>query len=208
MLCSLCNGRTRNFGTFQERDYLQCENCKAILLHEQDYPSAKAEKTRYQKHENDIDDKGYISFVHPLVKKISEDFTASATGLDFGCGTGPVAANELKKQGFSVKLYDPFFQPKEEVLQKKYDFIICCEVMEHFHNPETEFALLKSLLKNHGRIYCKTSLWNPDIDFETWYYKNDLTHVIFYHSESLEWIRKNYSFTTLEILPELIVFGN
>lgn len=208
MLCSLCNGRTRAFGTYNHREYLQCLNCKAILLHDKHYPSPKAEKSRYRLHENDVEDQGYISFVKPLVKRISQDFSETSHGLDFGCGTGPVAANELKKHGFRVKLYDPFFKPKEELLQKEYDYIICCEVMEHFHEPASEFALLISLLKENGKLYCKTSLWDDSVDFENWYYKNDLTHVIFYHRESLGWIKENFGFGNLEISADLIVFEN
>lgn len=208
MLCSLCNGRTRDFGTYQQWEYLQCLNCKAILLHENHYPSPKAEKSRYKKHENDVEDEGYISFVQPLVESITEDFSSTSNGLDFGCGTGPVAANELEKHGFHIELYDPFFKPKEELLQKKYDFIICCEVIEHFHEPASEFSLLKSLLKENGRLYCKTSLWDENIDFENWYYKNDLTHVIFYHRKSLEWIKDHFGFSKLDVSPGMIMFEN
>ncbi len=208
MLCSLCRGSTRKFGIFREREYLQCVNCKAVLLHEKHYPSPKKEKSRYQQHENDPADEGYIAFVKPLVTKIISDLPSQFHGLDFGCGTGPVAAQELRKAGFSVDLYDPYFRPKEGLLDKEYDFIVCCEVMEHFHDPAAEFSLLKSLLKEHGKLYCKTSLWEESIDFKNWHYKNDFTHVIFYHRESLEWIKENYDFKKLKISPDLIVFDN
>lgn len=208
MLCSLCNGKTRNFGTYQQRDYLQCVSCRAVLLHEKHFPTPKTEKSRYKLHQNDVEDSGYISFVAPLVKRIIEDFPTAVIGLDFGCGTGPVAAAQLQGQGFSVKLYDPFFKPKEERLKETYDFIICCEVMEHFHKPASEFNLLKRLLKDEGKLYCKTSLWDSSINFGTWHYKNDLTHVIFYSKKSLEWIRDQFSFSNLEVSAGLIVFDN
>ncbi|AVR45911.1 methyltransferase [Christiangramia fulva] len=208
MLCSLCNAGTRKFEIFQKREFLQCTNCKAILLHFKNYLSPETEKARYKLHENDVEDEGYIRFVQPLVERIIQDFPNTSRGLDFGCGTGPVATTELKKQGFEISLYDPYFMPDPQVLKSKYDFIFCSEVMEHFHKPASEFALLKSLLKDQGKIYCKTSLWNENIDFETWYYKNDPTHVIFYHSESLHWIKEKFRFRKLEILPNLIVFEN
>ncbi|WP_050855571.1 methyltransferase domain-containing protein [Gillisia limnaea] len=66
--------------------------------------------------------------------------------MDYGCGTGPVATAELVKHSYKVNLYDPYFENHPEVFEETYDFIICCEVMEHFHNPFEEFNRLFKLL--------------------------------------------------------------
>ncbi|MDX1545237.1 MAG: methyltransferase domain-containing protein, partial [Christiangramia sp.] len=92
--------------------------------------------------------------------------------------------------------------------EKKYDFIICCEVMEHFQKPLEEFRLLRSLLRPGGKLYCKTEVWNDAIDFNGWHYKNDLTHVIFYDRETLLWIKENLQFSSVDIYKELMVFTN
>ena len=208
MLCSLCNSATRNFEVIKEREYVQCINCKAILLSPESYLSPREEKSRYRLHNNDVNDPGYLSFVSPVIDKIRSDMPTDSTGLDFGCGTGPIIAAELEKTGYNIRLYDPYFQPNRTFLDQQYDFIICCEVMEHFQKPLEEFRLLRSLLKPGGKLYCKTAVWNDAINFNSWYYKDDLTHVIFYNRESLFWIRENLEFSSVDIYEELLVFTN
>ena len=207
MPCSLCNSTTRDFDIANGREYVRCTGCKAILLSPENYLTPQAEKFRYSLHNNDVNDPGYINFVSPVVDQIKTDFNTKSAGLDFGCGTGPVITSELKKSGFQIELYDLYFHPNKKVLKESFDFIICCEVMEHFKNPLQEFKLLRSLLKNHGKLYCKTEVWNEAIDFQNWQYKNDQTHVFFYNRETLEWIRKNLEFSGLEIKENFIVFS-
>ena len=79
--------------------------------------------------------------------------------------------------------------------------------MEHFSAPKREFIELASLLKPGGKLYCKTSLYSEKIDFDNWYYKNDVTHIFFYTSKSLQWIKDNLDFSALEIHPNAIVFS-
>lgn len=171
------------------------------------YIDPASEEERYRLHNNDVNDSRYQEFVSPITGTVRRDFPPNSFGLDYGCGPGPVAAVELEKQGYKLNLYDPFFANNPGALQNSYDFIICCEVMEHFHHPGKEFQLLYDLLKSGGKLYCKTSLFTKDIDFPGWYYKNDPTHVFFYTKESLEWIRSNFGFKSLHIEPKLIVFG-
>ncbi len=206
MKCSLCDGNTTHFYQINNRRYVKCNNCNAILLLPESYLKPAEEKARYSQHNNDIKDPRYQNFVSPITSHIIDNFPSNVIGLDYGCGTGPVAAIELRKQGFTVNLYDPFFEDHPEVLNRKYHFIICCEVMEHFHDPYGEFKLLSDLLLPGGKLYCKTSLYLKDMDFEKWYYKNDPTHVIFYTPQSLEWIRANLGFKDLNIDPKLIIF--
>ncbi|NQX78295.1 class I SAM-dependent methyltransferase [Gilvibacter sp.] len=154
-------------------------------------PSAHQEKERYLTHNNDVNDPGYRNFVAPFVKHITQNFNTDQTGLDYGAGTGPVAAVMLEEGGYEVKLYDPFFHPDPTPLDDTYDFIICCEVMEHFHQPDLEFVKLKKLLKANGQLICKTDLYDGKLNFEKWYYKNDPTHVFIYHQMSLEYIAQH-----------------
>lgn len=206
MPCSLCNCNTRNFETINDREFLQCIGCKAILLSPAHYLTPQAEKFRYSLHNNDVNDPGYIAFVSPIIENIRSNHKTDAIGLDFGCGTGPVISSELKKSGFQIDLYDPYFKPNREALTRKYDFIICCEVMEHFKYPLEEFKLLRSLLNEEGKLYCKTEIWNENINFKDWHYKNDQTHVVFYERRTLHWIQENLGFTKVDILDKFIVF--
>jgi hypothetical protein len=170
------------------------------------FPSREKEKERYSLHENDVEDKNYQRFVAPIVDSILDSQPKKAQGLDFGAGSGPVIAKLLRDKNYSINLYDPFFYPNTVVLTSTYDFIICCEVMEHFHNPLQEFELLQKLLLPGGSLYCMTELLPKKEIFESWYYKNDPTHVVFYSEKNLNWIHENLGFTNITIDGRLILF--
>ena len=105
-----------------------------------------------------------------------------------------------------MKLYDPFFWNDPALLQNRYDYIACCEVVEHFHDPCKEFGLLRSLLKPNGSLYCMTKSYTEDIDFQRWHYKNDPTHVFFYHAKAFTWIESHFKFSAVSIEDRLIHF--
>ncbi len=170
------------------------------------HPPPEREKARYETHNNDVNDQGYREFVSPVVKEVTNNFGRNSKGLDFGAGTGPVAATILREQGFEIELYDPFFCNNPEVLIKKYDYIICSEVIEHFHDPAIEFRLIRSLLNQGGSLICMTMLYTDDFDFISWRYKDDETHVIFFHPESIELIKQEYYFSSVKINGRIIHF--
>jgi len=172
------------------------------------YPSLKEEQLRYETHNNDVEDLGYQEFVKPITSAVLQNFSAHHFGLDFGCGTGPVITSVLKKAAYFVTTYDPIFDNNKEALKTTYDYIVCCEVMEHFHNPLQEFQRLKKLLKPNGKLFCMTELYHENIDFSKWYYKNDPTHVFFYTEKTIEWIQKMIRFSSFEIQRRLIVFSD
>ncbi len=163
------------------------------------YVSRENEKKRYEEHNNNVEDPGYQKFVGPIVSKVRENFGKGRKGLDFGSGTGPVIARLLREKGYDIELYDPFFCDNPGALEKKYDFIVCCEVIEHFHFPAKEFRLLKSLLKPGGMLFCMTDIYSEKTDFKKWYYKNDPTHVFFYHQNTLDRIKSQLGFSALRI---------
>ena len=206
--CILCNtSTTSDYFRNEKHHFLICEGCTTVFRHPNSWISPSAEKERYLAHHNDVEDTGYQTFVTPLVEEIIVNFQATASGLDFGAGTGPVVASMLEKAGYSISLYDPFFHPNKALLENKYDFIICCEVIEHFHKPLQEFKLLKSLLKPNGKVFCMTSLWTGSTkEFENWWYKNDSTHTLFYNPANLKFIQENGSYSSVSIKGSCVVF--
>lgn len=206
-LCRLCTGSTLLFHRDGQREFYRCTTCEAVMLDEALLPDPDYEEDRYRQHNNDVEDPRYQNFVNPITSAVQKDFSAGATGLDYGCGPGPVAAVLLGGAGYPVTLYDPFFENHPQALEQTYDFIICCEVMEHFHYPAGQFELLFRLLNPGGKLYCKTSLLPREIPFADWYYKNDPTHVFFYTFETLEWIKDHVGFNDLKIEPKLITFS-
>lgn len=204
--CSLCDTETIFFESWRDNTYVSCPNCSCILMTPDCYFSPTLEMSRYEEHNNDVENPGYQQFVRPLVDAVIANHPNTQVGLDFGAGTGPVASKLLKEAGFDMKFYDPFFWNYPENLERQYDFIICIETMEHFHHPKEEFEKLASLLKPDGKLYCKTYLFRDDIIFRDWKYKDDPTHVVFYTKETIEWLAKILNLKLLHCSYEYILF--
>ena len=169
-------------------------------------PTKTEEVARYKTHNNNVEDKGYQNFVSPITSAIFRDFKTNNKGLDFGAGTGPVISKVLKDKAYNIKLYDPFFHNYPKTLEENYDFIACCEVIEHFYHPNKEFKLLYKLLNPNGKLYCMTLIYDKSILFDKWFYKNDSTHVFIYQKETLYWIKKKMRFKEVIIKDRLITF--
>jgi hypothetical protein len=207
MNCPLCNAKSQFFSKTRGREYYQCSLCLSVFLTPSQRLSAEHEGERYCKHNNDIHSVGYQKFVGPMVDAVKLRFPPNHSGLDYGAGPGPVASYLLENLGYSITKYDPFFFPSTNVLNRKYDFIICSEVAEHFYNPYLEFQRLKGLLNPNGALFCLTELFNDEVIFDAWHYKNDETHVFFYHPRALEFIAKEFNFSSVQINERLIVFN-
>ena len=207
MICPLCHSTTiSEYHKDNSILYLLCDRCCLVFKHPDHFPTIELEKERYLLHNNDVNDERYQRFVAPIVEVIMRRRPVHSKGLDFGAGTGPVIAKLLKDNNYSMMLYDPYFHPDKSVLSLKYDFIVCCEVIEHFHNPLKEFKLMKKLLNSGGILVCMTELLPKKDKFEKWYYKNDSTHVAFYAKQSLQWIKEHLGFAEVRIQGRLIVF--
>ena len=206
--CLLCNSTSTLFCEKPKHLFYKCNICDGIFRPKHTFLTAEEEKAHYEKHNNDVFDERYQAFVSPIVEAVLQDFSPEAKGLDFGSGTGPVIAKMLTDKGFQVKNYDLFFANELSLLKEKYNYVSCCEVMEHFHHPYQEFELLKNLLLPKGKLYCKTEIFNNQKPFENWYYKDDFTHVFIYQPKTLEWIKTEFHFSNLIIKEKLVVFEN
>ena len=111
-------------------------------------------------------------------------------GLDYGCGYAPALADILKKDGFNVELYDPFFFKNQNIFLRKYNFITCSEVVEHFFQPYEEFNKINNLLSKNSWLAIMTSFMTDDYLFKNWYYRRDPTHVVFYKKITFKIIAK------------------
>lgn len=208
--CPLCKGDAFLFALIGRKKYYQCHNCQGVFLDSRNHLPVNQERNRYLQHNNNISDPGYRNFAQPLVSLIENDFPPNSTGLDYGCGNGPVVASMLSEKNYPIELYDPFFKPHAEQLNKQYDYIVCCEVIEHFYHPEKEFHRLASLLLPQGKLYCKTHLLSEEIrgNFENWWYKNDPTHVFFYPWKTLTYIATYFDFLSVKMKDGVIVFSS
>ena len=187
---------------------MNCNDCHSIFKDPKHHLSPETEQKHYLNHNNDVNDIGYQQFVSPIIQKIIQKFNKSSIGLDFGAGTGPIITKLLKEKGYQIYQYDPFFHPNENVLSNEYDFIICCEVIEHFFRPHKEFRLLKQLLKSNGVLFLMTETIPNDRPLNEWYYIIDPTHVFFYTQKSFDWIKEFFSFSKVIVDKRIIEIFN
>jgi len=203
--CPLCNTKSPMFYEDRQR-YCRCPECRAVFVVEEDLPQRDEERQRYEMHDIDTEDEGYRTFVSPITEAIQKDFTATHKGLDFGAGRSAIIAVVLRESGYDVLNYDPYFHNYPQYLQAEYDYISSCEVIEHFYKPYREFKRLREMLREGGRLYLMTDMYD-ERDFASWYYKNDPTHVFLYTKETFAWIKEHFGFKKLEIEKRFIQFS-
>lgn len=191
--CPLCFGTTSAlFHSDQHRDYYRCRGCLFVFVPPDLHLSLQAEKAIYDLHQNQLDDPGYRHFLSRLSSPLLDRLSTTAEGLDYGCGPSPLLAQMLAEHGHKVALYDPLYAHFPEHLNRRYDFISCSEVIEHFRHPAEEFQRLFGLLKPNGLLGLMTKRVIDAEAFARWHYKNDLTHVGFFSEATLRWLAETY----------------
>ena len=192
--CPLCGGRAlalrlRDAG----RRFFQCAHCDLISVHPDDRPARAVESQRYLAHENDGANDGYVRFLRRLADPICAVVPGGARGLDVGCGPAPVLGTLLTDGGRPTLSYDPLFFPRDALLTEQYDFVTCSEVLEHAHDPAALFRQLVGLVRPGGTLGVMTSLHGGDVNFETWWYRRDITHVCFYSAHTMRWVAESFN---------------
>lgn len=198
MICPLCLEKSykskhsqlvKHRSVVEQRTYIHCSSCHLLYRLEEERLSLEAEKDRYDEHENDLADEGYLSFLNNMWSPLKEKLHENAKGLDFGSGPNPTFAQLAARDSYEVECYDPVFASDLKLFEKeKYDFIWCNEVAEHFYEPSKEFSRMVEVLKSDGWMAIGTSCYPPMEDFFKWYYMRDETHVVFYSVKTFQWI--------------------
>lgn len=178
-----------------KRTYRNCAYCNLIFVNDIDFPDPQKARHRYEKHQNNIQDTGYVSFLNQIVQAAKPFLRADQRGLDFGCGPSPTLSIILKNEGFHCQDYDPVFYPTNPV--GPFDFIFSTECFEHFASPKTELSRITSLLAKGGILAVMTDMWESENAFSTWYYKRDFTHLVFYHRRTFDYIAKQFGYDLL-----------
>jgi SAM-dependent methyltransferase len=204
--CPLCGAAAAPLATVRRRDYFTCDVCGLAFLAPAQRPAAAAERARYDTHRNDPADAGYRAFLDRLAAPVAARVPAGASGLDYGSGPGPTLSLMLAERGFDVRIYDPFYAPDDNALTRTYDFITCSEVVEHFFDPAAEFARLHGMLRPGGWLGVMTELLDDDIDFASWWYVRDATHVCFYRMRTMEWLAWQYGWVAERVARSVVLF--
>ncbi|MDC1447422.1 class I SAM-dependent methyltransferase [Candidatus Thioglobus sp.] len=204
--CPLC--KTTNSSKFYKekvREYLRCLSCDFVFVPKMYHLSDAEEKSRYDTHNNDPNDHRYRHFLSQLLVPLLERIQQKSNGLDFGSGPGPTLSLMLEECGHSVDIYDKFYANDISVFEKKYDFISATEVVEHLSEPMAEISRLIEMLNNQGHLAVMTQILAPQIDFSSWYYKNDPSHIGFFTKKSLSFLA---SYLNIEVyfISERVVF--
>jgi SAM-dependent methyltransferase len=177
------------------RHFLDCPNCGLVRAVPDDLPSPEVERARYATHENDPADARYRAFLDRLAIPLGEHLPLGARGLDFGCGPGPTLSRMLTERGWPTAEWDPFFAPDRTLLEERWDFVTCSEVLEHLHHPRRTLEQISALLRSRGWLGVMTEVFDDQVDFATWWYVRDPTHVAFYRPGTLAWIAEHFGWS-------------
>jgi len=139
-----------------------------------------------------------------MFRPMVEILPKESSGLDFGSGPGPTLHLMFEEAGHTMQIFDPFFANDPSVFEHQYDFITTTETAEHLYNPLVEFDRLWECLKPLGFLGVMTRRWTKVEKFKNWHYKNDDTHVVFFHEDTFHWLRDRWS-AELEIYKRDVV---
>lgn len=192
--CPVCEAPDCSaFMCVETRHYWRCNRCVATFLSPSQLPARSEEYAQYRLHRNDVSDENYRGFLSRLAAPLLARLPAGVSGLDYGCGPGPALAAMLAEAGHPMAVFDPLFFDDTRVLDSRYDFITCTEVVEHFHHPADEFSRLNRMLKPGGWLAIMTRFQNDDAAFSRWHYRRDPTHVVFYRAATFQVIAKRHN---------------
>ena len=205
--CPLCQIQfEQKSQNIQGREYYSCPECFLLFVDSRMHLNFEQEKVRYDQHTNSSSDLSYQKYIQNFLNKLIPKIKLGSSGLDFGCGPGPTISHLLNQQGFKVLDYDLHFYPNLDVLQDKYDFVTCTEVVEHFQKPQEGWEQLRDLLHAESLLMVVTQVYDKQ-NLSRWHYLRDVTHVCFYSVRTMEWIAQKYSWTlSLESDPDQGVF--
>lgn len=193
-MCRLCDfSMASSFHQDKRRDYFQCDVCSLVFVPASQFLSLEQEKARYDLHQNSPDDQGYRDFLNRLVNPMTTLLQPNSNGLDFGCGPGPTLKIQFEELGHKVANYDSLYANDKSVFDYQYDFICATEVVEHLHNPGMELDRLWECLKPNGLLGIMTKRVIDANAFANWHYKNDDTHVCFFHESTFQWLATRWN---------------
>jgi len=202
MTCPLCRSRAGFLVSGEKRRYCRCSRCGLIFVPSEYFISKDEEKEHYLKHENSLDNEGYVRMFQEKIEVIKKACPGVRSVLDYGCGYAPVLKTLLTQEGYSVRGYDPFFFPETD-LSAVFDLVISTETFEHFKEPGQEIARIVSLITPAGYLAVMTRFYPeenrlPHLDkFSKWYYKRDPTHIAFYGRDTFDWIANAFGLQTV-----------
>lgn len=199
--CKICSHESRTITIPKsEIKYHTCAFCEFIFIDDGNLLSKEEEKSRYRKHDNTLENKGYVNMLNDFIEKSVAPYKDTIKRvLDFGCGHEPVLKTLLKDKGLDVDIYDKFYAPDKVYINNKYDLITATEVLEHLTDPLYIFDLFRNLLNINGIISVMTH-FHPRDDkiFTDWWYRRDRTHISFYTPKTIGYLARKFGLKLLQ----------
>ena len=116
--------------------------------------------------------------------------------LDFGCGMGTfveACRRDLNLKAWGTDIIAPRFGKDWflATVDRKFDVIVACEVMEHVATPAETFRQMRDMLKPGGALAFQTAQYDPPATGRDWWYIGpDNGHISLYSRESLDHLFK------------------
>lgn len=187
MNCPICeSSKPHKWDSDRGRDFYLCPVCDLVFVPSKFHLSPEEEKERYESGECDDSDPKYREKHEQNVATTLPYLQEGQLGLDFGSGKSDLLARLYTEQGLRMDSHDIYFQYREEIWDKQYDFIVLSEVIQTLYHPLGTMSQLAFILRSHGQFFIKT-LFRPveASAFHEWFYKKDDTHVLFFNDKSL-----------------------
>lgn len=188
--CSICGSKTHLLEDKQLKvTYSVCDNCGFFYKNIEFHLNKEEEHNEYNNHNNSFESLGYVKMFETFIKEHIEPLKVSGKVLEYGSGSGPVLKELLRRKGFEVFDFDPFYNSNKEYLKYKYNLITSTEVVEHFYYPLEEFKHLIALLSKNGYLVIMTSFNGlNEAEFLNWRYRREASHVSFFSVKTLRYI--------------------
>ena len=200
--CPLCLADRSRVLLPARRTLHECAVCGLVFVRAEDHPTLEAERARYTFHRNSPDDPGYRAFLERLAAPLAAVLPPGAEGLDYGCGPGPTLSLLLSERGFRVAVHDVQFFPDDSLLVRRWAFVTCSEVIEHFRTPREELLRLAGLVEPGGWLGLSTPRPpDNDADLASWPHHRDPTHLCFYRPRTMEWLAAWLGFSLRAAAP-------
>lgn len=197
-----------DFGTIRLAECVECGHIFNSQRHQNSHfdgdffiTNAPISKSMIARHENSVD---FLSLRNSQVLSV----------LDVGAGSGALAAT-IAKEGHKVTVVEPSRKidakelesygisvisdtwPSDKVKDKKFDLILCVQVLEHIESPVEFLASLSTALSDCGRIYLEI----PSGDWVVGHASIadiHLPHLSYFLSKSLDSILQKVSLVPVE----------
>lgn len=208
MLCPLCHSELSVRLSHKQVtcEIFHCLECDLISKDPGQHWNWDQQKDRYDQHNNDIENPGYVEFFEQLMRPLRPHLIGMSRSLDWGAGPGdqPVLSQLLRREGLAVDLYDPIYQPEKP--SGPYDVITSTEVLEHFQNPRDSLTDILVRLRSGGIFAGLTQFHEGPEKFSDWWYVKDPTHVVFYSATTMNWIARNWDLEVLVLKSPVFIF--